>query len=210
LRTLFRFKFKRSGTTFEFKFSVPKLIHEFRRCVTHIRAFSNSDVDTEVFSHEGMLFCADASKLFLFPILATSPIVKNFAKHIRRHNGGSVLRGFGAFRHFFFRILNFRNTGATNTRTHTHIQTTSRLTITDANTDLQINVLITNNSVIYFVHCLNELKPFPATRNIGNISDWKSGTSIWLCNTTYMCYIATFSLLVSKYFMDSVSVSRHT
>jgi len=93
--------------------------------------------------------------------------------------------------------------------TCTHIQKTSCLTITDANTDLQINVLIVNNSVIYFVHCLNEFMPYPATRNIGNISDWKSGTSIRLCNTTYMCFIVTFSLLVSKYFMDSVSVSRH-
>jgi len=115
---------------------------------------------------------------------------------------------------FFLHILSFWNTGASRnmlqTHVHTHIQKTSCLTITDANTDLQIYLLIVNNSVIYFVHCLNKFMPYPATRNMGNISDWKSGTSIRLCNTTYMCYIATFCFMVSKYFMDSVSVSRRT
>lgn len=85
------------------------------------------------------------------------------------------------FRQFFFLPFEFLKHRCFKNRAHkhtcTHIQKISRLTITGANTDLQINVLSMNNCVIYFVHCLNEFKTYPTTRNKGNISDWKYCTN---------------------------------
>lgn len=101
---------------------------------------------------KGCCLCTDASVLFMFPILAEGPILKNFAKHTRRHKGVSVPWQHDAFQPAFWVWVSetqlLQNTH-THTLTHSHtnaclcmqIQNTSGLTITDVNTDLQINIL---------------------------------------------------------------------
>jgi hypothetical protein len=73
----------------------------------------------------GCCLCADASMLFLFPILATSPGVKNFAKHITRQRSFSTRRTRCFSANFLFRLSSFLNTAVsrnvlTNTRAHTY------------------------------------------------------------------------------------------
>jgi len=62
--------------------------------------------------------------LFLFPILATSPVVKNFAKHVRRHceclyQGDAVLPDI-FISHFEFLKHRCFKKHATNTGAHTY------------------------------------------------------------------------------------------
>jgi hypothetical protein len=63
---------------------------EVRPRFASIRTFRLMTQMLKSFRVRGCRLCADASVLFLFPILAEGPILKNLAKHTRRHKGVSV------------------------------------------------------------------------------------------------------------------------